>query len=641
MTIDVFISYAKEDAKFARRLAGALERPPRGWSVWWDVELTSGQRFSEEIRHSIDVARCVLVLWSKHSVTSDWVAAEADVGRKRGVLVPILIDDCNPPMPFGPIHSANLRDWRGSESDIEWSKMLDTMQSAFARGPEITESEREARQQKMLAVSKRQWRVRAAVVLMAVVIVAGMFAARHHFVVAQQANEVAAVSNRLRDEVLAAQAKTDWWWHLFDNRSNYETLENSLLVALEAVSIAKTPAARDALNDTYAQMPLSEHGIEIAKGYDAKTLIFSPDSEYALTAGAIGESIIWKVADASIVARIAHGNSGDEEWRRNQGWGLSMGDQMADINHSGALIVTAGLDNAVRLWNFDGRPAGELKHEDVTLIVRFSPVDDRVATIELGGVVRLWDARTQELLREWMHSNTHGRLEFSKSGDLLASVNPGGDTVIWDTRNGNELLRIADGSSTQEWFLFGPGERQVTVFGTGATVWDLVSGKPLRTIAEDQLIYSAIFVGDNTLIASGENSLQWWDHETNQRLFTKDSGLASRMSVDADSETLMTLGYVSGEAQAWDLRTGRLLRRIPYAKAIHAAAIDARGEWLAVTGSDWLSGQDIIEFARLRPGKLAETACELLGRNLSRDEWDDYIGNRPYRKTCPDADNSK
>ena len=29
-------------------------------------------------------------------------------------------------------------------------------------------------------------------------------------------------------------------------------------------------------------------------------------------------------------------------------------------------------------------------------------------------------------------------------------------------------------------------------------------------------------------------------------------------------------------------------------------------------------------------------ACRIAGRNLSQAEWRQYMGDRPYRKTCPD-----
>jgi hypothetical protein len=35
------------------------------------------------------------------------------------------------------------------------------------------------------------------------------------------------------------------------------------------------------------------------------------------------------------------------------------------------------------------------------------------------------------------------------------------------------------------------------------------------------------------------------------------------------------------------------------------------------------------------PDRMAEAACTLAGRNLTRPEWETYLGDQPYRRTCP------
>jgi len=277
-------------------------------------------------------------------------------------------------------------------------------------------------------------------------------------------------------------------------------------------------------------------------------------------------------------------------------------------------------------------------HDDVTLVVVFSPVDGQLATMDIGGVVRLWAASSGQQLQEWQHPNTRGRLEFSESGELLASINGIGDIVVWDTQSGKEVFRNSDARSTSESMVFGPGDRQLTIYDIGVTIWDLDSGEAIKTLVEDQAVWSAVYAKNDLLVIGGNDSLQWWNHETGQRVFTRDAGWVISMAVDASEETLLTLSFTNNEAQAWDLETGQLLRRMPYARFIHAAAIEPGGEWIAVTGSDWYAATDVIEFASIRPGDLADRVCEFVGRNLSRDEWDEYIGNRPYRKTCPGID---
>jgi len=76
----IFISYASEDRERARILAQALEQ--RGWPVWWDREIPLGKAFDEVIEENLARAQCVLVLWSKASVGSRWVRAEASAAAR-------------------------------------------------------------------------------------------------------------------------------------------------------------------------------------------------------------------------------------------------------------------------------------------------------------------------------------------------------------------------------------------------------------------------------------------------------------------------------------------------------------------------------------------------------------------------------
>ena len=63
---------------------------------------------------------------------------------------------------------------------------------------------------------------------------------------------------------------------------------------------------------------------------------------------------------------------------------------------------------------------------------------------------------------------------------------------------------------------------------------------------------------------------------------------------------------------------------------ISAVAISADSRWL-VTGSY----DKTARLWNLRLDELVELACRTAGRNLTKEEWAQYLGNRPYRKTCP------
>jgi hypothetical protein len=109
---DIFLSYASEDRLRVKPVVDALEA--RGWSVWWDPTIRPGQIFARVIQEALDKARCVVVLWSRESVESDWVQTEAGEGLKRKILIPALLDVVVIPLEFRRIHAANLVGWSGA-----------------------------------------------------------------------------------------------------------------------------------------------------------------------------------------------------------------------------------------------------------------------------------------------------------------------------------------------------------------------------------------------------------------------------------------------------------------------------------------------------------------------------------------------
>jgi hypothetical protein len=111
---DVFLSYSQADRNRAKQIADALSA--KGWSVWWDVSLVAGVHFRSKIAEELQAARCVAVLWSKASLKSDFVVDEAEDGKRRGVLVQVLIEDVRPPHGFRQIQAALLMGWDGGDS---------------------------------------------------------------------------------------------------------------------------------------------------------------------------------------------------------------------------------------------------------------------------------------------------------------------------------------------------------------------------------------------------------------------------------------------------------------------------------------------------------------------------------------------
>jgi hypothetical protein len=119
---DIFISYAVEDQSQIQLLADALTQ--RGWSIWWDRRIPIGQSYDEVIQNELDAADCVIVVWTQHSVASRWVRSEAERAAKQGKLMPVLMEDVEPPLGLSLLQAANLADWRGEQTHAGFIQLI-------------------------------------------------------------------------------------------------------------------------------------------------------------------------------------------------------------------------------------------------------------------------------------------------------------------------------------------------------------------------------------------------------------------------------------------------------------------------------------------------------------------------------------
>jgi hypothetical protein len=132
---DIFLSYASEDVARANELAHALSR--YGWSVWWDRSILPGKVFDTVIETELSAAKCVIVLWSVHSVESRWVRAEAGEALDKGRLIPVLLDAAVIPLVFRQVQAASLAGWDADHAHPGFQRLVSAI-SATAPPPSVS-----------------------------------------------------------------------------------------------------------------------------------------------------------------------------------------------------------------------------------------------------------------------------------------------------------------------------------------------------------------------------------------------------------------------------------------------------------------------------------------------------------------------
>jgi hypothetical protein len=118
---DIFLSYAREDQARIEPLVAAFQE--QGWSVFWDRHIPAGQSWRSHIGEALRDAKCVVVVWSRHSVASRWVMEEAEEGQQRGNIVPVLLEAVELPIGFRGVQAGDLREWQPDRPSPQFAQL--------------------------------------------------------------------------------------------------------------------------------------------------------------------------------------------------------------------------------------------------------------------------------------------------------------------------------------------------------------------------------------------------------------------------------------------------------------------------------------------------------------------------------------
>lgn len=128
---DVFISYKREERNRCVAIYNALL--DLRLSVWFDAHIDPGTSFDREIEREVQRAKAILVLWSRRAKESDWVRAEARLGKQGNRLAAVRLDDCILPLEFASVQTVDLFETDSIRGSEEWARVTDRIGGLVGR----------------------------------------------------------------------------------------------------------------------------------------------------------------------------------------------------------------------------------------------------------------------------------------------------------------------------------------------------------------------------------------------------------------------------------------------------------------------------------------------------------------------------
>jgi WD40 repeat protein len=239
-----------------------------------------------------------------------------------------------------------------------------------------------------------------------------------------------------------------------------------------------------------------------------------------------------------------------------------------------------------------------------------------------GNVISLCDvASGAECHRFRGHAERISALAFSPGGGTLAAGDNHGRLWLWDTATGTERLPMPEHRGPVWCVAFSPDGRYVASGSEDETIrlWQPLTGQEVRRMrtrprrarvlafSRDGTRLTAAFVG----ATRGS-----WDVRTGRTLHTPDERTpgGGLMIAASDGSVVLTPGPGMEPAQLWDTATGKWVRNGPDpGPKIDAGAAVGPGGWLLAVGPARDPQDSIVSVWDLRTGKVA--------RRLRADEY--------------------
>jgi WD40 repeat protein len=262
---------------------------------------------------------------------------------------------------------------------------------------------------------------------------------------------------------------------------------------------------------------------------------------------------------------------------------------------------------------------------------------DALAVVDTSGVVRRYErGREAAVLRFDVVGSSRPSLVALRRHRLGLVV--GSSVAIIDTSDGKlrkaHIVNGRDGARFSAVAAFPEGGKLAASMSDGSlVVVDVETGKQVARTMTNARSSGLAIAPDGKLMAqvdglTGVVSIR--DATTLQPVGRELAapGFVNNLTWLDDGRRLATAS-TDGSVHYWDIATRKRLAELPHGSVVDNVFAAPQGSVVYSVGDGDLREWD------LDPQRAVRAACAEAGRNLSRDEWETYLGSEPYRLTCP------
>jgi WD40 repeat protein len=310
------------------------------------------------------------------------------------------------------------------------------------------------------------------------------------------------------------------------------------------------------------------------------------------------------------------------------------------LSHDGSLAFISG-SRAPQWILYDmrrGRILAVHPKTDIIGHVSWNPDATMIAIGRTDGTIRLVDrttGRTRGVFAS--HRGPVTVITFSPDGRLMGSGGTDGTVPVW-----NLATRRLDGapfraSGSVYGTAFSPDGKNLALASTEGTltIYDVGTHRAIHTYDSHEPLISLAYSPDGkTLAVSGFSGTRLFDAATGQPVgepLAGHSGVVTAVSFSGDGSTLAS-SSIDGTVTLYDVASRQPIGdplNAGYAGGAGTTTLSPDGRVLVTAYGD---GHVVIW--DVDPAAWQQRACALAGRNLTRDEWRQYLGSRPYEMTC-------